>query len=59
MFAKGDLVKGAPQSQFEGFYGVVFGHDEDDDPLVWWHGCIGSWERARTGEFKSQVQHAQ
>mgnify|MGYP001444075351 CR=1 FL=1 len=33
MFQIGELVTGKDETEFEGFYGVVLGLDEDEDPV--------------------------
>ena len=59
MFQIGELVTGKDETEFEGFYGVVLGLDEDEDPIIKWAGIEGSWERAGCGEYSSQIQHAE
>tara|TARA_R110000824_G_scaffold305010_2_gene492780 strand:- start:884 stop:1063 length:180 start_codon:yes stop_codon:yes gene_type:complete len=58
MFIVGELVTGIDGTEFEGFYGIVLGLDEDEDPIIKWAGIEGSWERAQCGEYKSQIQRA-
>ena len=52
----GDLIEGAKGSEYEGFCGFVWGFDEDNDPIIKWAGCDGSWEMARCGDYRSSVR---
>jgi hypothetical protein len=53
----GDLVAGKKGGTYDGSVGVVFGFDEDNDPIVSWCNDCGSNEASRgCGEFRSSLK---
>ena len=52
----GDLVTGTEKGTYEGSIGIIFGFDEDDDPIVSWCNDTGSDDfTPGCGEFRNQV----
>ena len=53
----GDLVTGKKDGTYAGSVGVVFGFDEDNDPIVSWCNDWGSNEHSPgCGEFRDSLR---
>ena len=53
----GDLVAGTEDGTYDGDIGIIFGFDEDDDPIVFWCTTAGSNEASPgCGEYRSHVE---
>ena len=53
----GDLITGTKEGSYEGSIGIIFGFDEDDDPVVAWCNDTGSNDfNPGCGEYRSQVE---
>ena len=53
----GDLVAGKKGGTYDGSVGVVFGFDEDNDPVVLWCNDLGSNDHSPgCGEFRSSLK---
>ena len=52
----GDLVAGTEEGTYDGCIGIIFGFDEDDDPIVEWCNDEGSNDfHPGCGEYRNQV----
>ena len=53
----GDLVTGNKEKIYDGSSGIMFGFDEDDDPIVAWCNDTGSNETTPgCGEYKNSLR---
>ena len=53
----GDLVIGTEEGSYDGSVGIIFGFDEDDDPIVSWCNDEGSNDfHPGCGEYRNQVE---
>ena len=52
----GDLITGNKNGTYDGSIGIIFGFDEDEDPIVFWFNDEGSNEAyPGCGEFRNQM----
>ena len=53
----GDLVIGTEEGAYNGSIGIIFGFDEDDDPIVSWCNTEGSNESSPgCGEYREHLE---
>jgi len=53
----GDLVIGTEEGAYNGSIGIIFGFDEDDDPIVSWCNSEGSNESSPgCGEYREHLE---